>query len=283
VNDNLPDPETSLLLSALAALVLVLAAHVALGWVRAAQRRAWPLQAHGALALASLALGTGLWAAPVLALGSEALAFALGFHAQAVLLLWMGACLAMVPVLAWLAARPTMAAALGAAVIVAGAALAVQMGWVRAAGFRPGVQWHGHYLLLAALLNGVGVAGALWLAYASARSRLGPARQRWRGLASLALGLTLFSAQEITMAAAGLASQVATAYRDQLPVSLLCLAAGAAVPLVLALMALDLLLRRGLLGRESDDDGSTLSPPVHRRGHRHRHRQRHARTASKPL
>lgn len=260
--------ESSLLLWALGALVAVLTAHVALGWLRMAQLHVtWRLGCPALLA-ASAVLGSGLCAAMVVSMAAEALAFELGFRTLAAAGLWVVATAACAPVVALVWWRPALWARLVGGVLLAGVALMTQMGWIWAAGFRPGVQWRAEYVLVAGMVMAIGFTTALLLSYSSAGTA-GHTRHWWRLGAATLLGLSLLAGQELLMAGAGLRAQVGSAYQHELPGTALSLVAGVLVPLALGMMALDLASRRQMLRAHARDASSTLNLPQ-RRKRRHR-------------
>jgi hypothetical protein len=92
MNASAPTADSSLLLIGLAALLAVLAAHVALGWLHEAQRRVGYLGPRGVgLVVAAIMLGSGLCAASVLVLAGEALSFPLGYRMLQAFILWAAA------------------------------------------------------------------------------------------------------------------------------------------------------------------------------------------------
>jgi hypothetical protein len=248
---------SSLLLWALAALVAILVMHVALGWMREAQRAQGvspipgPNPAAGnnypiawwPMLLSALVLGTGLCTVIVLGLSSEALGFTVGYR-----LLWAPAL--------WVAA----------------AAMAVQTGWIVAAGFRPGVVWRPAFLVTAGVLMLIG----FWSSFSMANSLAahdGRQRRMWRLAADGLGGLTLIGGQEIVTNSARLLTQAGSVYQRELSANILSLALGAVVPIVLAMLAMDLSMRRSLLRRNRRDAGNRLADDRPRRKRR-RYRQR---------
>ena len=261
--------EGSLLLWALATGVALLAAHVSLGWLRQVQRRPQPRTGWRVVLLAAAVLGTGLCSSVVLGLAGAALPFPIGFHMLASAGLWLAAVLACLPALAWLAMRPGGLAYAGSGLLMAGAVVGVQGGWIWAAGFRPGIVWRAEGLAVAAVLMTIGFGAAFALADSigarQARRRLG-----WRLAADGLAGLTLIAGQEIVVTSAGLQAQLSSVYQHDLPASVLSLLGGVVVPIVLSMMALDLLMRRRLRRRRNRNASSTLSPEHQRQRQRRR-------------
>jgi len=260
--------ESSLLLWMLAAAVGVLATYVALGWVREAQRKPLLRDHWPAVLLSAAALGTGICSAMVLALSAEALVFPLGYPLGRVFLLWGAAMVGCVPACYLLVRSQRVLAIMGAGVLLAALAASVQMGWVWAVGFRPGVIWRMEFVAAAAVFLVMGFTAATWVSFSQA-AREGRRRQLWRLGGAALLGLTLMAGQEILMAGAGLLAQVGSVYQREVPAALLCLAGGVVVPLVLSVMALDLELRRRARHRRGRDGSSTLQLQK-RRKKRHR-------------
>jgi NO-binding membrane sensor protein with MHYT domain len=259
--------ESSLLLWLLAALVAILAAHVGLAWVREGQRQAgwrgrWP-----ALLIAAATLGTGLCAAVVLGLSAEALGFQIGYRTAAAPLLWLLAMTGSLPVAAWLMHNQGPAAKIGASVVLAALATTVQAGWVWAVGFRPGLNWPIGYVAAAAIAMAAGAAVALGLAFSPA-SKEGRHRQYWRVGAAALLGLSVVAGQEVLVYGVDLSGQVGSAYGREISATVLCLAGGALVPLVLSVMALQIEMRRRPMRRRGQSV-RTLNEAPRRRKRRH--------------
>ena len=264
--------EGSLLLWALATAVALLAAHVALGWLRQVQRLPRPRAGWRVLLLSAAVWGTGLCSALVLGLAGAALPFPIGFHWLAAAGLWLGAVLASLPVVAWLALRPGALAYAGSGLLLAATAVSVQAGWIWAAGFRPGIVWQAGVLAVAAVLMAIGFGAAFAVAN-SVGARQTRRRLGWRLAADGLAGLTLVAGQEIVITGAGLSAQLGSVYQRDLPASALSLLGGVVVPIVLSMMALDLLMRRRLRQRNRRGVSSTLSPE-HPRRRRRRYRTR---------
>ncbi len=235
--------ESSLLLWLLGALVATLAAYVSLGWVRQGWHQPSLAAGWRGLLLAGAVYGTGLCAAMVLALASEALPFRVGFRWGAVPLIWLGAMLAGLPVLAWLARQQNWLSIVCGALWLAALAVVVQSAWIWAAGFRPGVTWRPEFQLAAALTAALGILAALYLSFLGG-GKEGRRRQVWRVGAAAVMGLALMAAQEVLMAGAGLLAQVGTVFHREASASVLALVGGVIVPLLLAVMVMDLQLRR---------------------------------------
>jgi hypothetical protein len=272
---------SSLLLWALAAVVAMLVLHVALGWMREAQRAQNPGSGYRLtpgrrpwwpMLVAAAVLGSGFCTVIILGLSSESLGFTVGYRWLWAPGLWLGSILVVLPAVVWLSLWPSLVAYAGAGMIVAASAMAVQTGWVLAAGFRPGVVWRFDFLGAAAVLMFVG----FWATFAVANSLAameGRQRRMWRLAADGLGGLTLIGGQEIVANSARLLGQAGSVYQRELSANVLSLALGALVPIVLAMMAMDLSMRRSVMRRSRRDMGASLSDDRPRR-RRRRYRQR---------
>jgi NO-binding membrane sensor protein with MHYT domain len=239
--DSLAD--ISALLWVLAAVVMALAVHVALGYLRFATREARPRGKALQAGFAALALGSGIWSAMLLGLASQALNYALGFSAFGLLAAWGVAVLVGALSLGLLLASMRPAVVVGAGALAAAGALFTQMLLVRALGLAPGLVWHYDALAVAAPVAASGCIGGLWLAFLAA-GRSSPQRRRWRWAAAAMMGLALIGGQELVMAAAAMGTQKASLYLNQVPGEATCLVAGLAVPLVMLGLLLEQRMRR---------------------------------------
>ncbi len=268
--------EFSLLLWLLGLGVATLAAHLSQAWVRVAQGRiggnggsngsVW--RQWRALLLAAGVMGTGLCSAVVLGLGAEALPFPIGYAYAASAGLWLAAMGLCLPAAALAAKVRRTWWLLGAGVLLALAAAAVQAGWIWAAGFRPGILWQREWVALAVLVLVLGLSAAMWVAHSEA-AQASQRRSLWRAGGAVLAGVTLMAGQVMLMFAAGVPSQRGSVYQDQLPGFVLCLVCGVLVTLVMAGMSLDLMLRRQQRSERSAKDFN----PHKRRKRRHRMRQ----------
>ncbi|MBL8341779.1 MAG: hypothetical protein JNL30_09955 [Rubrivivax sp.] len=236
--------QSSLMLWALAALIVCLGAHVMLGWMRQAQEEwEWDFGRLRQVAISGATFGTALSVAIPLGLGGEALSYPIGYQPAWAVGLWLGAMvlvtlLALVPV--W---REESASATGAGILLGLLISALQVGWVLAVGFRPGVQWNVAFLGAGALVSAAGTGTAMAMAFpygARARSY----RYSWRIAAAGLVGLSFLAGFSLVLFAADLPSQIGSVYRYELPGGMLSLFGGALVPIVLALMTMDLETRR---------------------------------------
>ncbi|MDE2148071.1 MAG: hypothetical protein KGJ24_15410 [Burkholderiales bacterium] len=266
-----PAADSSWLLWMLGLAVLGLAGYVALVWMRIAQREPQPRRRWPALALAAGTLGTALCATAVLLPAAEPLLFKLGYRSLAVPLLWLGAMAACLPaVAAPLAAaggwgRRARWAGHAAALWLGLVAMAVQAGWLRAAGLRPGVVWAQDLLLAAPVLATLGAASALRLRFGPGWYRQGRGQGARRFVLGLLLGASLFTAQQLVVSAADLPTQKEASQWRQDSGTGLSLVAGVLVPLALATLAVDAALR-------SESETDTLLRLLPRRRRRRRGR-----------
>jgi hypothetical protein len=221
-----------------------LSAHVGLGWLARARRRPDLALSWRSQLLAAATLGTGVCATAVLGLSVQGMSFPLGYGAVAAPVLWLGSVIACLPWVAALTYSASLWAVLFAGLLLASMAGGVQMGWVWAAGFRPGVLWTWPVVATAAALMAVGCVAALWMAVnRPGAAGITPARLTRLGRTVL-LGLSLLVGQQLVLSAADLGSQKGSVYRNQVPNSLLSLGCAVLLPLTLAIMALDLSMRR---------------------------------------
>jgi len=261
------DTEFSVLLWALGVFVAALAMHLGQGWVRMAQRGPTLRHEWRALLLAATVLGLGLTSAVELGMQAQALSFPVGYRWLAVAALLPAAVLACAPaaVAAVFGARTV--ALFGSGALLALAALALQAGWVWAAGFRPGVLWRVELVAAAAVLAVVGLALAQWIAFAPAFHD-SPRRSLWRIAAAVLAALTLMAGLQLMSLAAGLHTQGASSHNGELPGTVASLVCGVIVPLALVALMLDLWLRRHQRRQRGHGDFN----PMQRRKRRHKMR-----------
>jgi NO-binding membrane sensor protein with MHYT domain len=249
---------SSLLLWLLATTVAVLASHVGMGWARLARRRPALRESWRALLVAAVTLGTGLCAVFVLGQAAEVQAFALGYSALWAGLLWLGASAGGF-VVAWTLARsPRWWALLGSGALLAALSTGIQAGWVGAAGFRPGPSWNTELFAAGALLLVIGLCVALWLGFSATVNESGR-RQLWRVVASVVAGFTLAGAHQVLLQASGLAAQVGSVYAKEIPGTVLILLGGALLPMVLAMMGLDVHFRQQRSRHSSRGPGAAFA------------------------
>lgn len=260
----------SLMLWLLASAVALASSFVAHGWLRQVHRARFPRKAWGGLLLAAVVLGTGLCASFVIEISSQGLPFNIGYQTSAAATLWtlsVGGCLLAFTLLAWYPGWP---AYIAGGVIVAGTALGVQTGWVQAADFRPGNEWNTAQLWAAGVIMVLGMVCAYALAHVqTALSSAG--RMGWRIAANVVAALSLVAGQELVVTGAQLGKQTGSVYEHQLSSPMLTLVGGAAVPIVLMILGVDLFLRREVKRHRSRDAGTSLADDrPRRRKKRHR-------------
>ena len=208
--------QSSLLLWALAALVAFMSASVCHGWLRQARMKHGLSQNFAAVTIASLVMGLGISAAVVLALSAEALPFPMGYRMLYAPLLLLGAVLGCWPAMALLGNVRAWYAAVIAGLIVGSVALAVQWGWVEAAGFRPGVTFRTNTLVMAGLFMVVTAAIALGWAMVEA-IKPGQRKLLARNGSALVMGLALLVGQQILLSGTNLPAQVARCSAPKCP------------------------------------------------------------------
>lgn len=251
-----------------AALVALLAAYLFVGWLRRAQNEAGWRQQLGPILLAGAALGVGITSAMPLALAAEALSFKLGYNWFFIPALVLGPMVGTLPAAFWLARKQNWWALIGCGLWLGLLAVAVQAGWILAAGLRPGIRWSFELLGGAAAVTTLGMTAALWLAYSDASSE-GARKTLWRVGAAALMSLSLIAGQEVVTASVALLSQVGSVYQRQAASTWVCLVAGALVPTVLAILALDLALRnRAGRSRRRSGGGVELVLPKRRKRRR---------------
>jgi NO-binding membrane sensor protein with MHYT domain len=235
--------DSSLLIWLLAAALLLLACHVSLGWVRLVRERETLRQRLPGVLVAGALLGTALCSVIVLVLAGEPFPFPLGYRAVEAAPLAVGALLGGIVVCLLIdrCRRGWTLALCG--VPLAALAVGVQMGWLHAVGFRPGIDWRPEFLTLAFGVATIAASCGLWLAY-SELTRTGSQRTRWQLGATFLIGLGLMAAQELVLAAAHLSMQVGSVFRGEVPGTVLSLGLGLLLPLLLTMLAIDLAWRK---------------------------------------
>lgn len=269
--------DSSLLLWLVSAIVALLASHVFVAWVRRSQGLSGFKAYAGPVILAGCALGLGFTSSMVLALSAEALSFSLGYMWLAVPALVVGPMLAGVPVAWWLSRKHNWFSLLACAVLLTAIAMGLQVGWIMAAGMRPGVRWIFPLLGAAAGVQLLGFGAALWLAYSDASSD-GARKTLWRAGGAALMALTVVAGEEVTISAAGLLSQVGAVYQRQAAATWLCLVAGAIVPIILAMLSLDIWLRNRAERPRRRSSSSGVSPDASLNSSPRRKRRRKYRT-----
>ncbi len=235
--------QSSLLMWSLAALIVGLAAHVMLGWMRQAQEEwEWDLGRLRQVAIAGVSFATALSVAVPLGLAGESLGFPLGYHPLGALTLWLGTSivvtmLALVPV--W---REEGASAAGAGLLLGLLLTGLQVGWMMAAAFRPGIQWNPVFVGVAGVISAAGCATAMAMAFPYGHARR--YRYSWRIAAAGLISLSFLAGYALVLYAADLPTQIGSVYRHDLPGNVISLVGGGLIPIVLLLMVMDLETRR---------------------------------------
>lgn len=278
--------ESSLLMWALSALIVCMAAHVMLGWMRQAQEEwEWDFARVRQVLVGSTTFATALSVSIPLGLAGEAVSFPIGYSRLAALALWLGAIfgmtlLALIPV--W---REEGASAAVAGVLVGASMTGLQWAWMMAVGFRPGVRWDPVFIAIAAAVSAAGVGTAMAIAFPYG-DRARRYTYSWRIAAAGLVGLSFLAGYALLLYSADLQTQIGSVYRHELPGTMISLIGGGLVPMALALLIMDLenrrrqrrrlwrARRRGELGPGYGDDsmmpGTESQPPRYQpdsRGH----------------
>lgn len=257
---------------ALAALIVWMAAHVMLGWMRQAQEEwEWDLDRVRQVSLGGLTFGTALSVGIPLGLAGEALSFPIGYHPLAALGLWSSTVLvvtllALVPV--W---REEGASAAGAGVLLGLLMTGLQVAWILAVGFRPGIQWDTVFIGAAALVSAAGAGTAMAIAFPYGE-RARTYSYSWRIAAAGLIGLSFLAGYALLLFAADLPTQIGSVYRYELPGTAISLVGGGLLPIILLLMVMDLETRRRQRRRQSRSrrrgepsaayGGESMMPPM---------------------
>jgi hypothetical protein len=232
-----------MLLWLLSTVLAILAAYIVQGWLRQALKRPKPLLAFGPLAVGGFTWGSLVSSVAVLSIAAAPLPFPVGFQNLVAPVLWVSSIVAAVLAIVGLLWRRAWWMFVICGALMTAATLPIQYGWITAAGFRPGIVWREELLVVAGAVMTFGYAVGWWLALAD--SALQGGRQLlWRLGAAALMGLTLLAGPEITSLAAGLLAQVGSVYQYQVPAAVLALVGGAALPLLLFVLLLDLEIRR---------------------------------------
>ncbi len=185
------------------------------------------------LAAAALALGSTLWALQVLGTQALALPFAAGVHTLGSLAIWACGCAVCAGALAWVGRAGTRAT-LGAAALLALAALASQAGALVSLGLQPTPVWSLAHLFAAGVCSLAGGVAAMALLRPARHPTVAQARAAQAGSAAL-LAVAWVASQRMMFAMLDPLALDASAHEDQLPLSSLHLLAALAVPLALAM------------------------------------------------
>ena len=234
--------DSAIFLWPLAAAVLCLAAHVALGYARHGTRAQGARLRLGCLAAAAFALGTGLWGAMLLGMATAA-SYSLGYSPWRLAAAWAVALVTMLFAFAWIVLRRSTPTVVLTALLVAAGMLAIQASLVLAAGLVPGADWSVALLIVAVLLAPVGSVAGFLISFVGP-GRDGPQRKRWRWAAAALVAVAALAGQELVMAAASVSSQRGSIYTSSVPSAVACMLAVFAVPALLLVMLVDLRVRR---------------------------------------
>ena len=235
--------EYAFLLWLLAAAVAGLTAHVSLGWLARARRHGHFLDSAPSQLAAAGVLGTGLCATALINLLGETLQFTLGYGSLAAAVLWLGAMVGSLALIAGLTFSTRWWMLLPTAAALAALLVGIQMGWVWAAGMRPGVLWRWPMVGAGVALALVGTLIGLAMGLTQGSRRRYDAQRYQRRGAAVVLGLSLMGGQQVTLSAADTGSQRFSAYRNQLPGTLVGVACGVLVPMTLVVLSIDLSVR----------------------------------------
>jgi NO-binding membrane sensor protein with MHYT domain len=262
----MPSGESSLLLWLMAIVVTLLGAHIFIAWVRRAQGPgSWR-----AATLAGVAMGLGLTCSMLLTMSAEALPFPLGYRWLLVPALWLLPLALCVPLAWWLMRRRDWLTLVVCSLLLTAIAIAVQAGWVVAAGLRPGLRWNFVWVSAAVAVQILGFLAGLWMAFSDASSD-GDRKTLWRAGAAALIVLSVVAGQECMVSAVNLLTQVGSIYQREASSTWLCLIAGALVPIMMGMAALDIWLRNRVdrqNRRSKSTFGTELNMPQRRKRRR---------------
>jgi hypothetical protein len=254
--------DTSWLLSLAALGIMLLAAYVAFGYARHA-RADWRRGLAGLhfarlIGKACLALGSGIWAASVLALSSEPQVRAFEYSAWILVAAWVAAVVVAAAMLAPAARRPGALSVIGGGAVFGIGATLLQL--ALADSIAPAeigiastpIEW-----LLGWLAVTVGGIAGLWILFRAA-GRHGSRRHVLRWAAAAVITVTLTAVQSLVLAGA-VSEEVFVSSWFAVTSVLACTFAGVAVPLALLFGWMDLRQRsqaRGNAGSRSSGERS---------------------------
>ncbi len=262
----MPTGESSLLLWLMAIVVTLLGAHVFIAWIRRAQGPgSWR-----AATLAGAAIGLGLTCSMLLTMSAEALPFPLGYRWLLVPALWLMPWVLCVPLAWWLMRRRDWLTLIVCSLLLAAIAVSVQTGWIVAAGLRPGLRWNFVWVGVSVAVQVLGFMAGLWMAFSDASSD-GDRKTLWRAGAATLIVLAVVAGQECMVSAVNLLTQVGSIYQREASSTWLCLIAGALVPILQGMAALDIWLRNRVdrqNRRNKSTFGTELNMPQRRKRRR---------------
>jgi NO-binding membrane sensor protein with MHYT domain len=236
-------PDHALFVWLLAGGVASLTTHLGLGWLARARRHPAFVDGVPSQLAAAAVMGTGLCATALINLLGEPLHFELGYGSLAAVVLWLGAMLASLAIVAGLTYSTRWWMLLPAAVVLAALLVGIQVGWVWAAGLRPGVLWRWPMVGVGIGMALIGTLVGLSMALKQGSRRRYDAQSLRRRGAALMLGLSLMGGQQVALSAADAGSQRFSAYRKQLPGTLVGVVCGVLVPMTLVVLSIDLSMR----------------------------------------
>ncbi|MEO7115134.1 MAG: diguanylate cyclase, partial [Caldimonas sp.] len=251
----------ALITLAFAAAIGSLAAYVSLDLarrVRVLRTRAGSLWLVGAAS----ALAIGIWSSQIIGMAAEPLPFPLFYDPLGLCGVWLAALVAGIAGLGAVAGRVATPGrvAFGAVALGIGT-VGTQALALMPIGLTPGIEWQPLPLLGAF----AGAAGGCMIAlgvFFRGGERTRPIGWRWQAAAAFAFGISLGVSQQLVIGAAGLSSQVASAYADRLTSTALTLLAsvGSVAILLVGLLfsVLEANLRRSLRRAESELERSSF-------------------------
>ncbi|MBK7262761.1 MAG: hypothetical protein IPI03_13195 [Rubrivivax sp.] len=197
-----------------------------------------PVRLWRELLLGAAAIAVGVWAAMIIDISAQGLAFDIGYHPVKLFGSLLGVFVAVVLLMAWTTFRPSGLQQLATMVLVTLLTLLLQVAVIWSVGAEPGLKWRVEPMVFALLviLTGFGVSGRMVM---GARRGSSGDRGSRRLMAALVLGACLVAAQELVLTGSGLDRQVVSGYARMLPEVIVTLLAGAAVPIGLVLLLVD--------------------------------------------
>lgn len=197
-----------------------------------------PMALWRELLLGSAALTTGIWSSLVLDITSKGLAFEIGYHPLKIFGSLLGLYLLVVAILGWMTYKWVWFNELAAYLLLTLCIVVLQISVIWSIGAEPGLFWRTEPLVLAMLLQFIGVGVSGRMVYGPKRGSAGDRASR-RLMAALVFGACVLAAQELMLSASGIDRQVVSAHARFLPEVAITLVAGAVVPISLVLMLVD--------------------------------------------
>lgn len=264
---NPPAPaafDPSWLLSLHAIVVVLLAAYVALGYARHARadHRLGIGGRHFVLLVgkSSLALGSGLWAASVLAVSSEPLVYPFDYRPAVLLLLWVASVAIAGGTIAPAARRPGPLTVIGGGLLFGVGTVLLQVALADAiAPPETGIASTPIEWMLAWLAASVGGIASLWIVFRSA-GRHGSRRHMLRWTAAAVIAVTVAAVQGLVLAGATTPELLGASAWVGIPSAFACGVAAAVVPLGLLFGWMDLRRRSEERGASGSRDAAATRP-----------------------